>query len=578
MGENIDLVSNPKESFWKLSIPIIAFSIFNAVYGIVDMVWVSKISVEAFFAIGVSIPVVSLIYSIGITLGQGTNSLMSRFIGSEDYESANNTLVHGVLLSNVFWVVMVLCLLFAQGILFYIDKADSYILILDYLVPFIIFAYIFIFTNLLSQTLQAEGNSTLPTILIIVSNVLNIILDPIFIFNLDLGVRGAAYASVVSASVAFIVLLFYYTSGRTKIPLSLKSFKFHSYIFSEIFKVALPNILENTIWTTASTFINYVLIATMGEVGPILYSIWNKIDDLFLSVARGNSNAFLSITGHLFGAKKFDEMRKMFHYVLKITLAITFVIMVIFFIFRDYVFSLFSITGMETEIFWIAIGGTIFILGIVVTTTSSRVLDGFGKSIYTLIISFVQCILEVGIMFIFFKYLNSGISVIIGMASAQVIAAIAYYYFIEYLIKTFNKKYDKKSTVKNFNDETEDIDDKIDEIVEDNARKLPPKVPLITILIAMGLILIQIISIPIKTQNYGVIFSGVAILIISVAAIILMEKLKRPNLAVIAIAVVSIIIYFFMGAHGYLAVCLYIIAGILIFSMNRIIKKLKELI
>ena len=88
--EKIDLVSVPKKSFWNLSIPIIIFCVFDAIYGLVDMLWVSQINVEAFFAIGVSIPITTLIFSLGDSLGQGTNSIMSRFIGSGDYESSYN--------------------------------------------------------------------------------------------------------------------------------------------------------------------------------------------------------------------------------------------------------------------------------------------------------------------------------------------------------------------------------------------------------------------------------------------------------------------------------------------------------
>lgn len=67
---------------------------------------------------------------------------MSRFIESGDYESAYNALIHGMILANVIWVIIVLCLLFANGILFYLDKAESYILVFDYLVPIVVFAYI----------------------------------------------------------------------------------------------------------------------------------------------------------------------------------------------------------------------------------------------------------------------------------------------------------------------------------------------------------------------------------------------------------------------------------------------------
>ena len=135
MTEKIDMASLPKKSFWQLSIPIIAFCIFDAIYGIVDIAWISQISVHASFAVGVSIPFVSLIFSFGDSIGQGANSLMSRFMGIDDYESAYNTSIHGIILTNIIWIFIVICTLFAQGILYSVDQADSYILIWDYVNP-----------------------------------------------------------------------------------------------------------------------------------------------------------------------------------------------------------------------------------------------------------------------------------------------------------------------------------------------------------------------------------------------------------------------------------------------------------
>ena len=125
------MISQPKNTFWKLSIPIIAFCLFDSIYSIVDLVWVSQISVQAFFAMGVSIPIVTLIFSFGDSIGQGINSIMSRFIGSNDYENAYNSLIHGLILANIVWIGIVICVLFAQGILFYVDQSEQYILIFD---------------------------------------------------------------------------------------------------------------------------------------------------------------------------------------------------------------------------------------------------------------------------------------------------------------------------------------------------------------------------------------------------------------------------------------------------------------
>ncbi|ALT68549.1 MATE family efflux transporter [Methanobrevibacter millerae] len=273
MKEKIDLVTLPKKSFWTLSLPIIAFCIFDAIYGIVDMLWVSKISMEAFYAMGISIPFVTFVFSVGDSIGQGTNSIMSRFIWAGDYESSYNALIHGLLACNLAWFIIVLLFLFANGVLFYVDAENSYILIFDYLVPIIVFAYLFIFNNLFSETLQAEGNSRTPTALIIGSNILNLILDPIFIFNLNMGIKGAAYATVFSAFVVFIPILYLYLSGRTKVPLSTKYFKFRSYIIIEIFKVALPNFLDNALWLLSASYVNATLLISMNNIGPILYSV-----------------------------------------------------------------------------------------------------------------------------------------------------------------------------------------------------------------------------------------------------------------------------------------------------------------
>ena len=463
MNEKIDLVSLPKKSFWKLSIPIVAFCIFDAIYGIVDMLWVSKISVEAFFAIGVSIPITTLIFSFGDSIGQGTNSMISRFIGSGDYESAYNTLMHGIFITNIVWIILVMILLFARGILFNLDSKDSYILIFDYLVPIVIFAYVFMMNNLFSETFQAEGNSSTPTILIIASNILNIILDPIFIFDLNLGIKGAAYASVLSSLMVFVVLLFLYFSGRTKIPLSYKYFKFRSYILVEIFKVTLPNFIDDAIWSFSMSFINGILLVTMGEMGPILYSVSNKLRSLLISPVKGYGRGLMSVTGHLFGAESFDKLEDMFNYVIKVSVYTSLAIMIAFIFIRNYAFSLFSITGMEDRIFWIAVGGTVIVTTSAVSRIASKMLDGFGKSLYSLAITIIKVAFECILIYYLAKLMPDGYPVLIGIAISEIFSSIIYYKFLKYLFKHFGEEYKFKYTVKTFTIKRKDKREKLKE-------------------------------------------------------------------------------------------------------------------
>ena len=171
------------------------------------------------------------------------------------------------------------------------DSNHTYLLVLDYLIPIISFIYVFIFVNVFAETLQAEGNSRIPAVLMISSNILNIILDPIFIFNFNLGIKGAAYATVLTSAIPLICFLFLYLSGRTKVPLSFKYFKFRPYILYEIFKVSLPNFLDNGLWAFTATFINGILIVALGNIGPVLYSASNKLKTLLSAPVKGYGRA-----------------------------------------------------------------------------------------------------------------------------------------------------------------------------------------------------------------------------------------------------------------------------------------------
>jgi putative MATE family efflux protein len=567
------MVSLPKKSFWHLSIPIIVFCIFDAIYGIVDMAWISQISVHASFAVGVSMPFVSLIFSFGDSIGQGANSLMSRYMGIDDYESAYNSLIHGIILTNIIWFFIVLCALFTQGIVYSVDQANSYLLVWDYLIPIIAFAYVFMFVNFFSETLQSEGNSRIPTIFIVSSNILNIILDPIFIFNLNLGVKGASYATVLSSVIPFIVFVYLYLSGRTKIPLSMKYFKFRPYILVEIFKVALPNFLDDGLWAFSASFINGILVIRMGEIGPVLYSASNKLKTLLSSPIKGYGRALMSVVGHLFGAHKFDELNEMYKYALKVSLITTVAVMIGFIILRDYAFSFFSITGMQTEIFWIAILGTVIMLSIPFSIISSKMLDGFGKSMYSLLFTCIKIGLETALIFVLNIMLANANCVLIGITVSEIIFAIVYYVFLRYLFNNFDRKYENKDVVKTFKVDNESLkeDEKNN---KDSAKenKVMKKILLNVALIAMTIAVIWIVLSPISVNNYPIFLGGIICLAICTVSIYLITRLNRPTISLLGFFISTAILFIFMHSYGNESILWFIIVEIFIVLITIILK------
>ena len=566
-NNEIDLVSLPKKSFWKLSLPLIVFSVFNAIYSLIDMVWISQINIEAAFAVGISIPFVSLIFSFGDSIGQGTNSIMSRFIGAGDYESGYNALIHGMLLGNLVWALCIFCLFFTYRILFYIDQADSYIMVFEYLVPIIIFSYIFIFVNVLSETLQAEGNSKLPSALIIAANILNIILDPIFIFTLNLGIIGAAYATVISGMPAFFIILYVYLSGRTKIPLSLKYFKFRPYISSEIIKVALPHLLNNGLWAFSASFINSILIMTTGEIGTVLYLVSTKIRSLLQSPIRGYGNGLMSVTGHMFGARKFDNLEKMFHYVLKISVITVIIESVVFIIARNYIYAIFSVTEMNTAIFWITIGGSIVLFSLPFSMISLKMLDGFGKSMYSLYITFIKIVLGMGIIYVLNLIFSSGYCVLIGIVVSEIVISFVYYSFLRYLFKNFDEHYSEKDTVETFNNKN------ADENTEKSYKKIILKnIPIALALISLGYTVLSMFLLLLETRNNTFIMSILFIFVLGMISTYLMERLDKPKLCLLGFISLVVLTFIFINKYDYTTTILFATTSLSIFFIKILFK------
>ncbi|WP_296889205.1 MATE family efflux transporter [uncultured Methanobrevibacter sp.] len=323
-----------------------------------------------------------------------------------------------------------------------------------------------------------------------------------------------------------------------------------------------------------------MLIATTGEIRPILYSITNKIKTLLVSPTRGYGRALMSVTGHLFSAHKFDELNKMYKYVLEVSFITTLVVMIAFIIIRDYAFSLFSINGMGTEVFWIAIVGTVMMLTIPFSMISGKMLDGFGKSMYSLFFTVVKIGLEVAFIYgLYITVLPDGSCVMIGLTVSEILIAIIYYLFLRHIFENFDKEYKDKKTVKTFNsddDENKSFKDEEDKETDIEKNKVMAKIPLIIGLISLTVVIIEILYLPIKLNNIPLLIGGIFSLIIGATSIYLMERLNKPVLSIFGFISAAAILFVFMGKYGYISTLLFVVTAVLILYIKLIVKKLKN--
>ena len=307
MADNVDFISNPKNAFWQFTTPLLLLTLFEAGYSFVDVFWVSQMNPESFFAIGVTVPILTLIVSFGRSLGIGTNSIMSREMGDNNLIGSYNSILHGIVACLVSCVIIMMSIFFLKDILTFVGADSSMDLSMQYLSPMILCPFVFIFSNFFANTLQAEGNSKIPTILLISTNVLNLVLDPIFIFVLDWGVSGASHATILSSGFSALYLLYWYLSGKSEVPINFRYFK--PGIVYDIFTVAFPNFLMDSLWCILILFFNKILIEQLGQIGVLLYSSASKIQSVIISHQKAFSRGLVSICGHLFGANKIDELK-----------------------------------------------------------------------------------------------------------------------------------------------------------------------------------------------------------------------------------------------------------------------------
>ena len=226
---------------------------------------------------------------------------------------------------------------------------------------------------------------------------------------------------------------------------------------------------------------------------------------------------------------------------------------------------------MESTVFWIAIGGTIVMLTVPFSMISSKMLDGFGKSMYSLALTAAKIILEIILIYALSAILGNGSCVLIGIIISEIVFAIVYYVFLNYLFNNFDEKYENKSTVRTFTDEDESDDSsKIGKITG----KVQKRPQLITEMVALIIILLSIFTIGLKSQNYTIMAAGLISLGLSGLSVYLMELKNRPGLSIIGSALSAIILFGFMGKYGYFPTLLLIVVGVQILYIRLIARKI----
>ena len=312
----------------RLAVPTIISMLITSIYNMADTFFVSQLSTSASGAVGVNFSLMAMIQAIGFTLGMGSGNYISRMLGAKEQEKAQRAvytaLTFGLLLAvlgicNIDRLVRILGA--TETIAPYAKDYGKYILIAA---PYMTVSFVF------NNHLRSQGNAALSMIGITTGGVLNVILDPILIFGFDMGISGAAIATIFSQFVSFIILLvLVIRAGNVLKPLP-KYFTFQGWVYGEILSAGLPTLGRQGLASVASVLLN-VAASGFGDAAVAAMSIVTRIMMFINSALIGFGQGFQPVCGFNFGAKRYDRVLESYFFCRRVALAFLLVMGVVMF-------------------------------------------------------------------------------------------------------------------------------------------------------------------------------------------------------------------------------------------------------
>ena len=301
----------------EYAVPGIIAMTASSLYNMVDSIYIGHIKDVGALAISglaVTFPVMNLGTAIGTLVGVGASTLTSMLLGQKNYVTANKILPNVVTLNVVLGALFsVLVLAFLKPVLYFFGASDAiYPFARDYMV--IILAG-FIISHLyfgLNSLIRATGNPRLAMGLTLFTVISNAILDPLFIFVLGLGVKGAAIATVLCQTISLIYSLVYFSSGKNVIHFGRRIFGFSAKIARTSLGIGLGPFLMNAAACLVSMFINQQLRKYGGDLAIGAYGIINRVSFLFLMVVMGINQGMQPIASYNFGAGKGSRVKEVY--------------------------------------------------------------------------------------------------------------------------------------------------------------------------------------------------------------------------------------------------------------------------
>ncbi len=403
-------IDNPSKSMWNLAIPIMAGMGIQTLYTIIDMIFIGRLGGNAIAAVAFNMPIFFFVMGLSFGLGNGVTASIARFIGADDKVNADNSAEHAVAIAFLISAVLTsVGLIYGKDILILMGCTQEVLpLAWDYLRVSCYGISFGVFSGFFRSILAGEGEMKLPMIVAGLGTVLNTILDPIFIFYLDYGVTGAAWATTISQIIVFCIFIYMlFIKHRTYIRFKLKDFSPSSFIIYDIIKVGIPVSMSMVVMAIGQLVFNRLLV-NYSTNAVAAYQIGGRIDMLVFLPIFGIASALTTMVGMFYGANEINKIKFISSYGIRSSLIITSICSALLYIFAPPVISIFTSdpTIQKISIDYLRIISLLFPF-ISIGLTIGRILQGLGQGMPSLIITTIRVIGVAGPLAYYFTFIQN---------------------------------------------------------------------------------------------------------------------------------------------------------------------------
>jgi len=424
------LLGDPRKAVVKLSIPLVVAMSTQTLYNLVDAIWVSGLGASALSAVGFLFPFILMVMAIANGIGTGGGAAISRTIGAHDKEGTDRVASHTIVIMLICAVLVTLILLLFCRPLFRWMGAGT---VLDLAVEYanIIFSgilFIF-FVQVAVAILKSEGDAKRAMYAMGAGAVLNIVLDPIFIYGFGLGVAGAAWATVLSMLVVSTTCFYWlFLERKTHVAFKFKGFAFDGNILREIGRVAFPDSVSQMSMALMTAVLIFFVAAVGGSDGVAVYITGWRIISLAILPILGVGSALTSVSAAAFGNRNYRNIRISYLYALKVSVWVECLLVLILFLFAKPISWIFTLSNEAASI---SDDLTLFLKilsfslpAVAFGMLSAALFQGVGKGINALVMTLVRTfVFTVPTVWFLGVYREGGLR---GMWIGMVVAVFAY--------------------------------------------------------------------------------------------------------------------------------------------------------